>query len=124
MDFVLVLIMMLTLKNTFLILLIALVLSVNNNVFACPCFNAFYLNSIFSNNQNMSCLIFTDYGQVVRATLSDGRYSAVSSINGCSLNSTNSNIHRDFVYYSNDNELCVEEILDACRLLNIEIQNY
>lgn len=72
----------------------------------------------------MSCLIFTDYGQVVRASLSDGRYSAVSSIDGCSLNSASSNIHRDFVYYSNDNELCVEEILDACRLLNIEIQNY
>lgn len=72
----------------------------------------------------MSCLIFIDHGQVVRASLADGRYGAVSSVDGCSLNSTSSNVHRAFVYYSNDNELCVEEILNACRMLNIEIQNY
>ncbi|WP_058533715.1 hypothetical protein [Legionella saoudiensis] len=112
------------LKKTFQMLLMATVLSANGNALACPCFNAFYLNSLFSNNQGMACFLFTDYGRVVRASLSDGRYSAVSSIDGCSLNSASSNIHRNFVYYSNDNELCVEEILNACRMLNVEIQYY
>lgn len=124
MDLIWVLAMIRTLKNTFLRLLMALTLSASNLVFACPCFNAFYLNSIFSANQEMSCLLFTDYGRITRASLSDGRYSAVTSIYGCSLNSASSNINRDFVYYTNDNELCVEEILNACRMLNIEIQNY
>lgn len=70
----------------------------------------------------MTCSLFTDYGRVVRISLSDGRYGAVSSIYGCSLNSLSSNIHRDFFYESNDNELCIEEILNACRMLNIKIQ--
>ncbi|CAM3013128.1 Uncharacterised protein [Legionella steigerwaltii] len=113
--------MILTLKNTFLMLVIATVLLVGNNVFACQCFNSFFLTSIFSNNQEMTCFVSADYSG---ASLSDGRQSAVSSIYGCSLNSTSSNIHRDFFYYSNDNELCIEEILNACRMLNIEIQSY
>lgn len=117
-------IMMAVAKNTILMLLMAIYLAFSNAVFACPCFNAFYLNSIFANNQNKACLLFADYGRVVRASLSDGRYSAISSIDGCSLNSVSSNIRRDFDYYSNDNQLCVEEIINACRMLNIEIQYY
>lgn len=124
MDLLLVLIMMFTFKNTFLMFVMTIVLSINNNVFACQCFNSFFLNSIFSNNQKVTCSLSTDYGQVVRVSLSDGRNSAVSSIYGCSLNSASSNIHRDFFYYSNDNELCVEVILNACRMLNIEIHSY
>jgi hypothetical protein len=114
---------MFILKNTVLMFLLTIILSVDNNVFACQCFNSFFLNSIFSNNQGMTCSLSTDYGRVVRASLSDGRNSAVSSIYGCSLNSVNSNIHRDFDFYSNDNELCVDELLNACRMLNIEIQS-
>ncbi|KTC74274.1 Uncharacterised protein [Legionella bozemanae] len=124
MDLLLVMIIMFTFKNTFSMFIMAIFLSINNNVLACQCFNSFFLNSIFSNNQKMTCSLSTDYGRVVRVSLSDGRNSAVSSIYGCSLNSVSSNIHRDFFYYSNDNELCVEEILNACRMLNIEIYSY
>ncbi|KTC79430.1 Uncharacterised protein [Legionella cherrii] len=113
--------MILTFKNNFLIILITIVLLFHNNVFACQCFNSFFLTSIFSNNPEMTCFLSSDYSRV---SLSDGRQSAISSIYGCSLNSISSNIHRDFFYYSNDNELCVEEILNACRMLNIEIQSY
>lgn len=119
-----VLIRMFTFKNTFLTFIMAIFLFINNNVFACQCFNSFFLNSIFSNNQGITCSLSTDYGRVVRMSLSDGRNSAVSSIYGCSLNSVSSNIRRDFFYYSNNNELCVEEILNACRMLNIEIYSY
>ncbi len=124
MDLLLILLMMLTFKKIFLMFVMAIVLSINNNAFACQCFNSFFLHSIFSNTQDVTCSLSTDYGRVVRVSLSDGRNSAVSSIYGCSLNSVNSNIHRDFFYYSNDNELCVEEILNACRMLNIEIHSF
>lgn len=113
---------MLTLKNTLLMSVLTMVLLVNNNLFACQCFNSFFLNSIFSNSQVMRCALSTDYGRVVRVSLSDGRNSAVSSIYGCSLNSLSSNIHRDFFDFY-DNELCVDEILNACRMLNIEIHS-
>ncbi|MCW8387601.1 hypothetical protein OQJ18_13675 [Fluoribacter dumoffii] len=114
---------MLTSKRTLLLSAMAVFLSANSNLFACQCFNSFFLNSIFSNNPGMSCSLSTNYGRVVRVSLSDGRNSAVSSIYGCSLHSVSSNIQRDFDYYTNDNELCVEEILNACRMLNIEIQS-
>ncbi|STY29165.1 Uncharacterised protein [Legionella wadsworthii] len=112
-------------KNGILKLMTIIGLSVSTNIFACQCFNSFFLSSIFSNNpKEMTCSLSTDYGRVVRVTLSDGRNSAISSIYGCSLNSVSSNIHRDFFEYTNDNELCAEEILNACRMLNIEIQSY
>ncbi|KTD51300.1 Uncharacterised protein [Legionella quateirensis] len=89
---------------------------------ACQCFNAYFLNSVFYTSAEVNCYISRDHGVIVNARISDGRNNAGSFFYGCSLNSVNSNINREyFDLYSNDNELCIDEIMQACMMLRAEL---
>jgi hypothetical protein len=103
------------------IITLALVLFAHNNFAACQCFNSYYLKSIFNSHQNIECFISTE-----KAILTDGRNNAISSLYGCSLNTKDSNIHLQFYdLYGQENDICIEEILNACGMLNAGIHpNY
>lgn len=101
-------------SNKISIVLLAIMLFSQNNYAACQCFNSYFLKSIFNSSQTIRCFVSTN-----KAILTDGRNNAISSFSGCSLNSVNSNIHRQFYdFYGDENDLCVEEILNACGMLN------
>lgn len=109
-------------KYKVLIFAMTLILFSQNNAYACQCFNTYFLNSIFSNNQNVSCFISRDYGEIVSARITDGRNNAVSLYYGCSLNSAYSNIRRDYYdIFTNDNGLCIDAIIQACTMLNVAL---
>lgn len=92
------------------------------DIYACQCFNSYYLNSIFYNSPNISCFISREHGRIISARISDGRNSAVSLFYGCSLNSVYSNISREYYdFYTNDNDLCIDEILHACMMLKVDL---
>lgn len=92
------------------------------DLYACQCFNSYFLNSIFYNSQNISCFISRDHGRIISARISDGTNSAVSLFYGCSLNSVYSNISREYYdLFTNDNDLCIDEILHACMMLKVDL---
>ncbi|WP_298626132.1 hypothetical protein [uncultured Legionella sp.] len=113
--------MTLTSRSVLILFVCALGLFSPKNVLACQCFNSYFINSIFYNSQNVTCYISRDHGRIISARISDGTNSATSLFYGCSLNSVYSNVSREFYdLFTNDNDLCIDEILHACMMLNVE----
>lgn len=114
-------------KGTLFFIVLLFCYGSSSSLFACPCFNSIFLQSIFKSNATTECDIYRKGNVIYKIDIYNKEHVASSTSTNCMINTEHHDVFTDFYPdYHGDHNQCIKAILDACNNMkeNVVIKDY
>lgn len=89
----------------------------------CPCFNPFYLHSVFTINNNAYCEIYRQGRVITLIHITDGKEDAYSTMGKCGFNADYHHVSREYSPLSDVHISCISAVMEACVRLKLNVRS-
>lgn len=101
-------------KSSWMINALLMSTLINTPLLACPCFNAYHVESIFKDSINIDCETYLTHNYIDTIVLSDGKTTAMGTHEGCKLLADYHSVIFSFPPSSIPHEECIIALDRAC----------